>query len=232
MHDADIFLRGVDNLVVEGRGGIDVANAQGEAGTGAPATHRVELHGHGGGDALVGGNAGDVLDGGPGGDALHGDGGFDTIEAAGGGAGDDDLVVPGEGGGQVSYRDAGGPVRVDLAITGHQDTGGGGTDRIVADEVIGSAHADVLRGNAAANVLDGGAGNDSLEGRAGADHLIGGDGGDTVSYASSPAGVQVSLARGTACGGHAHGDLIAGESSERLARSACRRPRGRRRDRG
>jgi len=57
----------------------------------------------------------------------------------------------------------------------------------------------VLTGNSGANVLVGGAGTDTLDG---------GGGVDTASYASSGAGVAVSLALGTGFGGDAEGDHL------------------------
>jgi len=58
------------------------------------------------------------------------------------------------------------------------------------------------------NIISTGNGNDNLEGRAGADTLDGGAGFDLVTYASSDAGVTVSLLSGTGTGGHAQGDIL------------------------
>ena len=57
----------------------------------------------------------------------------------------------------------------------------------------------MLIGNSAANVLTGGAGADTLDG---------GGGVDTASYATSAAGVTVSLTTGTGSGGDAEGDTL------------------------
>jgi len=81
-----------------------------------------------------------------------------------------------------------GPVRVDLAIAGAQNTSGSNWDKLISIEnLIGSRFSDTLIGNAEANEIDGGSGlsDDRLDGREGV---------DTVSYASANAGVTVSLA--------------------------------------
>ena len=87
---------------------------------------------------------------------------------------------------------------VSLAIAGPQDTVGAGVDTLIGIErLIGSSSNDTLTGDGLANRIDGGAGDDTIDGGAGNDILIGGlnsAAGDTVSYASSAAGVTVSLA--------------------------------------
>lgn len=106
--------------------------------------------------------------------------------------------------------------------TGGGDTidGFDGNDSIYGgagnDSVGGGADQDQIFGNAGADTLSGGAGSDRIEGGAGADVLSGGgDYFDLVSYASSTAGVRVTLTFGAATtgrGGHAAGDLISGFS--------------------
>ena len=87
---------------------------------------------------------------------------------------------------------------VSLAIAGPQDTVGAGVDTLIGIErLIGSSSNDTLTGDGLANRIDGGAGDDTIDGGAGNDILIGGANsaaGDTISYASSAAGVTVSLA--------------------------------------
>ncbi len=94
--------------------------------------------------------------------------------------------------------------------------GGGG------DHLIGYANNPLVDhhffGNAGNDTLEGGQGDDLLLGGGGDDLFIGGGGantieggahgtaGDTVSYATSNAGVFVDLGTGTASGGHAAGD--------------------------
>src|SRR3546814_8673494 len=59
-------------------------------------------------------------------------------------------------------------------------------------------------------MLVGNGGDDVLAGGSGADILVGGAGRDVLSYAGSAAAVQVDLARLTAIGGDAEGDLFDG----------------------
>ena len=82
----------------------------------------------------------------------------------------------------------------------------------------GGDGADQLTGSAWNDTLTGLGGDDTLEGRGGPDLLDGGAGHDTASYVSSAAGVQVSLADGTASGGDAAGDTLV--SIENLTGSA------------
>ncbi|MDO6800786.1 calcium-binding protein, partial [Shimia thalassica] len=110
---------------------------------------------------------------------------------------------------------------------GYQSASGGDAAGDVIsgfEEVLGSAHADMLTGNAGDNNLSGGAGtdtlsggegNDSLRGGTGADTLDGGNGADWVQYIGSSSAVTVDLnADGfgfqSATGGDATGDVISG----------------------
>ena len=179
----------------------------------------------------------DARAGGPGDDSLNGGAGDDVL-AGGPGA---DMLTGGPGADTAWYGDSGAGVSVDLgtgaAAGGHATGDTFGTQRITGvddrgnarqvtvpdvEHLRGSAHADVLRGNALANTLNGGDGDDVLAGRggndwliggAGADSITGGPGVDAVSYARSPAGVAVDLARGTARGGHAAGDTFPGRKT-------------------
>ena len=109
------------------------------------------LTGHAGNDRLLGGDGSDTLDGGAGNDLLAGGPGADT----------------------ASYASAAAAVRVSLATTAAQATGGAGSDTLVAIErLVGSAFADRLTGNAGANRIDGGSGADTLRGGAGADQFV------------------------------------------------------------
>ncbi|MCJ2182867.1 calcium-binding protein [Novosphingobium sp. 1949] len=90
-----------------------------------------------------------------------------------------DVLTGGAGTDTASYAEATKGVKVDLALTISQNTGGAGRDTLTGIEnLIGSAFGDKLSGNDLANVLTGGAGADTLDGRGGADTLIGGDGND------------------------------------------------------
>ena len=165
------------------------------------------------GDDNITGDAGDnVIEGGEGGDTLDG--------------GDHGM-----GGDTLSYESSDDWVRITLNDTGNATASRGhasGDEASNFENVRGSAHDDDITGNNAANKLWGGAGdddldgeeeNDTLEGGAGADKLDGGynDGGtpgtanseaNTVSYASSDAGVTVNLATSSVSGGHATDDEI------------------------
>jgi Ca2+-binding RTX toxin-like protein len=90
------------------------------------------------------------------------------------------------------------------------------------DELYGGSGNDRLFGGDGIDLLLGDSGNDILEGGANADGMGGGDGIDTLSYASSNAGVTIVLdATGTisaASGGHAAGDF--GDGFENITGSA------------
>jgi Ca2+-binding RTX toxin-like protein len=116
--------------------------------------------------------------GGAGRDTIRGGGGHDILD---GGSGADTLVFAASTPG----------VSVDLLTN---VVSGAGNDTIMNFEnVSGTSLGDTLRGNNLANALHGMDGNDVIEGRAGADKLDGGGGNNTLSYASSVAGVTVSL---------------------------------------
>src|SRR5438270_12182117 len=118
--------------------------------------------------ATINGTSGD--------DNLNGTSGNDTMSGGDG----DDVLDGGAGIDTASYTAAAAAVAVSLAIAGPQDTGGAGTDTLVAIEnLTGSAFDDTLTGDANANTLSGGAGNDVLDGGAGNDVLNGGAGDDT-----------------------------------------------------
>lgn len=180
------------------------------------------IYGFGGNDTLKGLAGDDVLAGHDGDDILQGGAGDDYLL---GGAGNDTLDG-GDGNDWAAYEDATAGVKVDLNLTGAQNTGGGGTDKLTSIEnVYGSAFNDTLTGNAGDNMLvgdagndtiTGGKGNDTLWGDAGTDVLDGGDGDDYMvggagddiikggagddwsSYENATAGVTVDLNKTTA----------------------------------
>jgi len=124
----------------------------------------IRFNGNAGNDTLTGGAGNDTLIGGDGDDVMNGGGGTDTVSFA--------FV---------------GPVTVNLAIAGPQNTGDGNDTLSNIENIEGSGFDDTLTGNAAANVLiggggtdtlSGGGGNDTLEGGADADILTGGLGDD------------------------------------------------------
>ena len=78
------------------------------------------------------------------------------------------------------------------------------------DTVIGNAADNLLQGAYGDDTLMGGVGDDLLSGGSGADRLEGGAGDDISSYYWSDAGVRVDLSAGSAAGGDASGDSLAG----------------------
>jgi Ca2+-binding RTX toxin-like protein len=156
------------------------------------------------GDDVIYGLAGnDRISGGKGDDVLTGDEGADTLL---GGEGDDylmggpgaDTIDGGAGNDWAAYEDVTSGVKVDLNITGAQNTGGGGTDKLIGIEnLYGTAFNDTLTGDANANMLAGDAGNDTISGGKGDDTLVGGagndvlDGGDGDDYIVGGAGDDV-----------------------------------------
>ncbi|MBV9995834.1 MAG: VCBS repeat-containing protein [Caulobacteraceae bacterium] len=103
-----------------------------------------------------------------------------------GGSAGDNVLDGGGGVDTVSYAAAGAGVNVNLANSGPQNTGGGGTDTLTNFEnLTGSAFNDTLTGDAGSNVIEGGAGDDTIDG---------GSGVDTATYVSAASAVGVSLA--------------------------------------
>lgn len=95
-----------------------------------------------------------------------------------------------------------------------QISGGGGNDQIFGGEgtgdLTGGDGNDLIIGGSGFDFIVGGNGDDTIEGGAGGDDMTGGAGSDVLSYAGSAAGVNVSLAAGSASGGDAAGDLFFG----------------------
>ena len=189
------------------------------------------LHGgrvYGGIDHLYGGEGNDWLNGGFSVESwLYGGEGDDQLHGGGsrhahleGGAGADQIVGYQNGVTTISYAGSDAAVNIKLGNghNGHRGVGndprgtghasGGHAEGDIfsgIDHIIGSAHNDRLEGSTL--------GDSRLEGGAGADTLIygaEGRGRGTFSYASSDAGVNVSLRTGHASGGHAEGDTFSG----------------------
>ena len=117
-------------------------------------------------NTITGNGGANVLDGGHGNDRLVGGAGDDTLI---GGLGDD-VLSGGPGRDTASYDGLAGAVTVSLAVSGAQDTGAGGIDKLSSiANLVGTRYADTLTGNAGNNMLDGGAGTDTLVGGAGND---------------------------------------------------------------
>lgn len=198
------------DLMVAGRqdtgaGGVDqlvnIDNLQGTAGDDVLSGDRVGntiSGGSGGADLLKGRDGRDHLSGGEATTAFGGEG-IDWIfgvERAYGGPGDDnfpsspadELLVGGPGTDTARYLygcrycpdDPGDAVTIDLAVSGPQDTRGGGVDQLIGIEnLLTGPGDDVLSGNGGPNRLESQWGDDILNGRAGADRLNGGTGLDT-----------------------------------------------------
>ena len=134
------------------------------------------IYAYGGTDILVGGLGSDQLYGGDDNDQIYGGAGTNVLSGDNGddyivGGADNDTISGGAGFDILDYGNATGAVKVSLAITTAQNTGGAGIDTISGIEA--------LRGSAFNDTLTGSAGNDSLDGAAGADTMKGGAGDDT-----------------------------------------------------
>ncbi len=154
-------------------------------------------------NAIFGTSGNDTLTGSPDPDCIIGLAGNDTLK---GGASADELDG-GAGTDTANYQGSARDVTVNLSdnTASGGDAEGDSLDNI--ENIIGSNFGDTLTGDANANNIRGHGGDDTVEGLAGGDKLWGEGGtGDTLSYASSNAGVTVSIANQTASGGHAQGD--------------------------
>ena len=164
-------------------------------------------------DYIDGTTGNNMIEGGDGADALDGSDGTDT----------------------VSYENSDRRVSVTVDADGSTSPSGGHAQGDTIDNfenATGSAHDDILTGDEGMNTLKGLAGDDELSGLAGSDTIEGGAGADemnggtsstsagatdddgadtepdTLSYASSDAGVNANLATNTYSGGHADGDEV------------------------
>ncbi|MGE0643953.1 MAG: calcium-binding protein [Nitrospira sp.] len=189
---------GIENLYMTGAAAIN--------GTGNELNNHIYgndannvLSGLEGDDAVNGGTGNDLLFGGDGNDLLDGNSGDDVLN---GGAGID----------VVNYESVAAGVRVNLALTGAQNTVGAGIDTFSqVENVTGSSFNDTLIGNAGNNSLYGGNGNDVLTGGSGKDQLNGGAGNDRFDYngvSESLVGTNRDVITGFAGAGTALGDQI------------------------
>ena len=153
------------------------------------------LSGSGHDDTLTGNAGNNVLAGGAGADTLDGGEGIDTASYSG----------------SASRVD----VRLSGTVVNHGDATGDTLTGI--ENLIGSAHNDILAGDRQANTLAGldgndllwaSSGDDHLTGGPGADRLVGGAGLDTASWAGSSEAVTVRLHSLAAKGGDAEGDTF------------------------
>lgn len=176
--DADIFPAGVLDMRGFGGDGADTLSAQGGAGTGNALTDPILLQGSQGTDVVTGGEGGDTLFGGADADSVFGMGAVDALAPGGG----DDVVDGGAGSDIGDYGSSETAVRVDLAVSGPQDTGGSDSDSLTSVENLrGTPFSDVLLGDGGPNILDGfSGGDDRLVGRGGVDALTGRNGADML----------------------------------------------------
>lgn len=164
-----------------------------------------------GNDQLFGGGGNDVLDGGAGADILDGGDGTDIASYASANTG----VLANMLDASVNTADAAGDRYV--SVTGLRGTS-------FADTLTGDNNDNIIEGGDGADTIYGLGGNDFLYsnvqigGSGTGDVLIGGAGADvlnvlgggSVSYQTSPGGVNVSLQTGRGFGSDAEGDIIGG----------------------
>jgi Ca2+-binding RTX toxin-like protein len=173
---------------------VNLATGTGSGGDAAGDTYVAieNVIGSGFSDTITGGSAiNATLDGGAGDDTI-------AVSAA------STTVIGGSGTDTISYALAGSGVTVNLA-TG---TGSNGASYSGVESVIGSGFNDTITGSTTiGGTLDGDNGDDTLVVRAGSTMVIGGAGTDTVSYASSGAGVAVNLTTNTGGSGDTYSDI-------------------------
>lgn len=151
-------------------------------------------------DTLTGSSIANNIDGAKGDDLIYGSLGNDTLA---GGAGTDMLSVDGK-----DFA-----INLNLSLTTAQVIAGVGSWTIKEFEnLAGGTKNDTLTGTVGANLILGSDGDDLIQGGAGADTIDGGGGtGDTVSYAASTAGVQITLLSGAQTStGDAKDDVLSG----------------------
>ncbi|HEY5411301.1 MAG TPA: hypothetical protein VIJ94_11310 [Caulobacteraceae bacterium] len=151
-----------------------VTSAQNTGGAGTDTLRGIEnLTGSPFNDILTAGSAGSVLQGMGGDDTLVSGAGNDTLD---GGAGND----------TASYATATAGVTVSLALSGQQNTGGGGKDTLISIEtLIGSKFNDTLTAGPGGSDIQGGAGNDTLVSGPGNDTFDGGAGTDIAVFSGA-----------------------------------------------
>lgn len=161
--------------VIIGTNGDDVIFGKGGDDTICALAGRDEIHGGDGDDRLHGGLDGDYSpDDGYRGDVLVPGPGRDLVDLgddpASADIADEDRFAFYD---TVSYRDATGPVHVDLAAGAAT---GEGRDTIVVPAysggIVGSDFDDVLAGSAGPDRIDGGGGDDRIDARAGKDDVL------------------------------------------------------------
>ncbi len=171
-HDTMSFMAATNGVVID----LGLATAQ-ATGFGTVTASGVEgLIGSNYTDVLIGNGASNVIAGWGGNDTLSGLGGDDWLR---GGLGNDKFLG-GIGNDTASFQSTEtNGVRVDLRLTGAQNTNEGSDTFTGIENLFGSDKNDVLMGNNGANIISGNGGNDALNGGLGSDTLWGGAGRDT-----------------------------------------------------
>ncbi|MEI7970457.1 MAG: hypothetical protein WCJ69_15845 [Betaproteobacteria bacterium] len=118
---------------------------------------------------------------------LRGGGGDDLLDGGSGPNGD--LLDGGAGTDTVSFASATGAVSASLVSGGSMGDASGDVFTSI-ENLVGSAHDDVLEGDGSANLLYGLDGNDDLRGGGGTDVLYGGEGNDVLSNLATQDAVQ------------------------------------------
>jgi Ca2+-binding RTX toxin-like protein len=192
---------------------LSIATAQNTVAAGMDTLASIEgIVGSAFGDTLSGDTNDNLIIGGPGDDVMTGGtGGEDTVSFEGASAGvtvnlgKTGAQVTGEGTDTITgFEDLAGSDFND-SLSGNSDAnaidGLGGNDRVQGnagdDALFGGAGNDIVAAGIGNDVLSGDDGNDLLYADAGNDRVIGGRGVDTITYASSPNGVVVSLGYGS-----------------------------------
>ncbi len=216
----DTLIGGAGGDQMDGGGGIDTAsysasttgvtvnlttnvNAGGDA-AGDSLRNFENITGSAHADNLTGNTLANILTGGGGIDILNGGDGNDTLV---GGTGADQMNG-GVGIDTASYSASAAGVTVNLTTNVNSGGDAAGDYLRNFENIIGSAHADILTGNTLANILTGGDGHDTLAGGAGADKMDGGVGSDTASYSTSISAVTVNLTTNVHSGGDVTGDTL------------------------
>lgn len=170
-----------------------------------------DLQGSDHADLLTGSSQGNFIAGEHGHDTLRGSSGDDTLE---GGLGQDE-VHGGSGVDVASFVTAASGVTANLTSAVGTRGNANGDRYIAIENLLGSAHGDLLTGSSGANVLDGAAGHDTLrssagddrlEGGIGRDEVHGGSGIDVASFVTAASGVTANLTSGVGTRGNANGD--------------------------
>ena len=144
---------------------------------------------------MIGSAHADTLTGDAGDNRLEGGAGADIVEGLAGA----DILDGGEGVDLATYASS------DEGVTAYLDGTAGSGGHAAGDvltnieNLIGSAHADILTGDAGDNIFDGGAGADNIDGGAGT---------DLIDYASSGEGVTAYLDGTAGIAGFAEGDVL------------------------